>query len=364
MAFKLFELSPYCDGQESSTRYIEMSEAGLIPAVELGIDPSIAPQFDAFGRLAVATYNEEYRRLDLLAEMYPNLVGYPENATPKVRERIRKNYALDRARYFLPLTLRTNIAIVQTARAWTDTISGLLSLPHPEAQAVAERLIAALNPYAPNLIRHARRKKGWVHYSKQEIEFSAHHVRTEGNDVEAASECLVALGTAGPLRRDIQERENRYDRCGFVSRLTSIQVEWSGMAIAEARDINRHRTGERFFDATHRGLFLPTEVRLDASRETLIRFWEAHQAVLRLGVSTPLGGVQGALLPYSLVLGSQGTFYRTTTLAKFAYEAELRTGPGAHFRYAQHYRDALEKLYPLLRYDDQDSIPIGEAEPE
>ena len=159
-------------------------------------------------------------------------------------------------------------------------------------------------------------------------------------------------------------RENRYDRCGMKSRLTPIQLSWHGMAIAEARDLNRHRTGERYYEATHLGLYLPNEVREGIDAVTFSSFTNAHREILSIGKNLSFGGVPGAALPYALVLGSQGSFYRTTTLAKFAYETELRTGPGAHFRYAEHYRSALDDLEELLTKEDIESIPVGEAEPE
>ena len=44
---------------------------------------------------------------------------------------------------------------------------------------------------------------------------------------------------------------------------------------------------------------------------------------------------------YSLLLGAQTPFEHGTQADKFIYEAELRTGMGAHFRYAEHLSAAL-----------------------
>ena len=52
----------------------------------------------------------------------------PAGASPKVAERLRKNYALDRSRYFIPFATKTNVALVMTARGWADTIRQLDSL--------------------------------------------------------------------------------------------------------------------------------------------------------------------------------------------------------------------------------------------
>lgn len=66
---------------------------------------------------------------------------------------------------------------------------------------------------------------------------------------------------------------------------------------------------------------------------------------------------------YWTLLGTQYFFEHTTMADKFIYEAELRTGVGAHFRYARHLHDVLELWYekfPATR----SLIHEGEAEPE
>jgi len=63
------------------------------------------------------------------------------------------------------------------------------------------------------------------------------------------------------------------------------------------------------------------------------------------------------------LLGTQFPFEHLTTGDKFIYEAELRTGTGAHFRYAEHLRDALRLLYE--RYPGmRGRVLEGSAEPE
>jgi hypothetical protein len=64
-----------------------------------------------------------------------------------------------------------------------------------------------------------------------------------------------------------------------------------------------------------------------------------------------------------LLLGSQFRFEHTTTLDKFVYEAELRTGTGAHFRYASHLRDSIISLAAILP-SFAPKITVGMSEPE
>jgi hypothetical protein len=66
---------------------------------------------------------------------------------------------------------------------------------------------------------------------------------------------------------------------------------------------------------------------------------------------------------YWSLLGAQYPFEHTTTADKFIYEAELRTGLGAHYRYAKHLREALAHWYQQFPAT-KGRILEGSAEPE
>jgi hypothetical protein len=102
LAYKVFEIAQMADGQESSTRYITMDATSLPAPAELGIPDDLAPRWQETMAKAFAAYNSEYARLDALALAQPELVRLPKDAKPAVVTRLRKNYALDRARYFIP----------------------------------------------------------------------------------------------------------------------------------------------------------------------------------------------------------------------------------------------------------------------
>src|SRR5690606_34939267 len=44
----------------------------------------------------------------------------------------------------------------------------------------------------------------------------------------------------------LQPRANRYGRVGRRLRRMTVSFAWNNLAIAELRDLNRHRTGHRF----------------------------------------------------------------------------------------------------------------------
>jgi hypothetical protein len=66
---------------------------------------------------------------------------------------------------------------------------------------------------------------------------------------------------------------------------------------------------------------------------------------------------------YSLLLGAQTPFEHSTHADKFIYEAELRTGMGAHFRYAEHLSAALKVFFEQVP-EAREWVVEGTAEPE
>jgi hypothetical protein len=131
------------------------------------------------------------------------------------------------------------------------------------------------------------------------------------------------------------------------------------MAIAELRDLNRHRTGTKSARLLHGGFYIPYETRQVFAQDESMAAWAfATNEALLIADNRP------DLAPYALSLGSQVTFRHTTQLDKYVYTAELRTGAGAHFRYAKHYADSVQGIadagYPMAA----SAIQIGEAEPE
>jgi hypothetical protein len=126
------------------------------------------------------------------------------------------------------------------------------------------------------------------------------------------------------------------------------------MALAELRDLNRHRTGHRFTPLIQAGFYLPHEIKHSAHADLLKSQLELTRELMRRGSPAYV---------YSLLLGAQTPFEHSTHADKFIYEAELRTGMGAHFRYAEHLSAALREFFhqmPAAR----SWVVEGTAEPE
>lgn len=152
----------------------------------------------------------------------------------------------------------------------------------------------------------------------------------------------------------LRHRANRYGRHGTATRRMRVSFAWNNMALAELRDLNRHRTGHRYTPLIQAGFYLPPEVEAGAHEELL----REQTAFLRKMLERKSGAY-----PYALLLGSQTPFEHSTMGDKFIYEAELRTGMGAHFRYAEHLSAALRKFFAQVP-EAEAWVEEGTAEPE
>ncbi|MCC5788583.1 MAG: FAD-dependent thymidylate synthase [Opitutales bacterium] len=362
LAYKLFEIAQMADGQESSTRYITMAADNIPSAEALGFPEDLAPAWQELLALSFRLYEQESARLDEKAQKDPSVIRAPEGTKPAVLKRLRKNYALDRARYFIPLATRTNVGLVMTARMWAETVKHLDSLPQKEARSLAALLRTELEKTAPRLMRHSFREESYVAQAEEDFHYSLNlglaQLSTDQREdqiwVKVDDQCPPFLPEDQSPGDALRFRQNRYGRVGRKFRRAPISFAWNNMALAEMRDLNRHRTGHRFTPMIQNGFYLPPEV----DRTIATEFLAKQEALLR-----ELLQRQSAAYPYALMLGSQSPFEHVTTVDKFIYEAELRTGMGAHFRYAEHLSAALHQF--LDRYPEaRPHIEEGTAEPE
>jgi thymidylate synthase ThyX len=362
LAYKIFEIAQMADGQESSTRYIAMDPANIPTAAELGIPDDLAARWRDVLARSFAAYNSEYARLDALAASEPARVRYPKDAKPAVVTRIRKNYALDRARYFIPFATRTNVGLVQTSRMWAQTVKHLDSLPQPEAREAAGLIRDELLKQSPRLMRHSYSEKSFEEQALQELRASLRMGLDRLSSEALADQVWVKVDRETPpwFREDqpvseaLRHRSNRYGQQGVATRRMRVTFAWNNMALAELRDLNRHRTGNRSTPLIQAGFYLPPEISADG-----------HKALLhdQLELTRELMARGSPAYVYSFLLGAQTPFEHGTHADKFIYEAELRTGMGAHFRYAEHLGAALRAFHEQVP-EAREWVVEGTAEPE
>jgi thymidylate synthase ThyX len=362
LAYKIFEIAQMADGQESSTRYITMDASNVPSPEELGIPSDLAERWRGVIARAFAAYHAEYARLDALGTAEPQRVRVSADAKPAVVARLRKNYALDRARYFIPFATRTNLGLVQSSRMWATTVKHLDSLPHPEARAAAKLIREELLKQSPRLMRHSFAENSYAEQARQELATSIALGRARLSSAALADEIWVHVDRATPpwlpegqsVAEALRHRANRYGQQGTATRRMRVSFAWNNMALAELRDLNRHRTGHRHTPLIQAGFYLPSEV----SRSP-------HEALLQeqLELTRELLARESPAYVYSLLLGAQTPFEHSTHADKFIYEAELRTGMGAHFRYAEHLSAALREFFVHVP-EARPWVVEGTAEPE
>ncbi|WP_404423852.1 FAD-dependent thymidylate synthase [Nibricoccus sp. IMCC34717] len=362
LAYKVFEIAQMADGQESSTRYISLEPTSLPAPADIGVPQDLALRWLTVMSRAFSSYQAEYARLDALGQRHPELIRLPADAKPPVVSRIRKNFALDRARYFIPFATKTNLGLVQSARMWAQTVKQLDSLPQPEAREAAGLIREALETQAPRLMRHSRAESSYQEQARQEHERSIALGLERFSTKPLQDEVWVHVDRATPpflpevqpVAESLRHRANRYGQQGTATRRMRVTFAWNNLSIAELRDLNRHRTGHRYTPLIQGGFYLPPEVSPVPHEHLLAEQAELTLELLRRGSPAYV---------YSLLLGAQTPFEHSTHADKFIYEAELRTGMGAHFRYAEHLSAALRGFFDHVP-EARQWVVEGTAEPE
>lgn len=360
LAYKIFSESPTGSGQQSSTRYIKVNSDAVIDFELTGLHRRHKGTWGNLIHDYFSAYEHELERLNGEAHKDEQLgkILSDDTISAKKKERLKRNYAFDRARVFLPAAAKTNVAMILSARGWCQLITFLSSCPYPEATILADKLREKLKEVTPRLIKHSYPEESYIQQIKAELRhrFTDLGSKVEVNISEASDEVLS-------LPKEVFDiffagKQNRYSRCGKLLSLVSVEVSWAKVDFACVRDISRHRTGSHYWLEHQHGFYIPPEINKDRYAALLERQANLFKATKNESQAMEMIGHQ-----YTLFFGSQSPFFRTTTLDKFIYELNLRTGLGAHRDYANLYREAAEKLFeiaPNLR----DHVKLGEGEPE
>jgi len=366
LAYKIFELSNLVDGQESSTRYIKMDSSSLPNPEDIGIPKEHKDEWLFMMDRAFSLYNKKYEELSQAIKDDPSLIKYPDNASEKVKIRLQKNYALDRARYLIPFATKTSAAYIMTARVWANVIKELASLPIKECNDAANIIRDEVSLVAPKLMKHSYPDEASLFHQNRAASFPVpiiQHVPIQTGSLE--DKVWVSVDDdfspffSNEDDSNFDYKENRYSEVGSTIKRTAVRFAINNIAIAELRDLNRHRTGYKFTDLKPVGFYLPQELRNDPE---VLDFVDKWGVFLQEMTHYPTA-YNNVTYMYSYLLGTQVSFEQSTHLDKLIYEIELRTGMGAHFRYAEHLSE-IAKVLGYIRPQYEQFINIGTAEPE
>ena len=377
LAYHVWSLVPTAGGQESSTRYIRISPDLLLPAETLGIPEALRDEW----RTAMSEAFDRYARLEKVwadfVKANPEELRIPKallddgsDKAAKQIARMARNFTFDRARYMLPAASATNMMLVMSARAWASLCTNLSSQPLPEAVALAESLRKELALAAPHMLRHANATDD----ARAGIarEFEARRAIAERPQMAAPAAHLDVMAPAGiggaEMAEALANHSNRYAWQGPALTRTAVRFSWDAVAFAEIRDLNRHRTGSKHSTLVPRGFYAASDqvphpnLFFAAPVDTEVGSAAAFGGALAERARSLLASGDPTYLYWTL-LGTEFDFEHVTTADKFIYEAELRTGVGAHYRYAKHFHDALTLWY--ARFPETKGLVLeGAAEPE
>lgn len=362
-AYFLWTLSPTAGGQECSTRYIKMDSSNVASAIDLGIHEDYHNSYDLHIARSFDFYEEALNLWTKIGKFYPELTKIPSNLLnsesdkdKKQVARMMRNFAFDRARVYLPVSALTGVMMIQSARAWANISAHLQSHKLKEFNLIGLEIQEKLKIGAPRLVRHCRPteaiksfyEREWFLWNRDYDLFYGANLYCPPMTVEV---------------EDLNFRTNRYSP--FSSNLSRIPVKfsWSDISFGEIRDLNRHRTGSKYCPFIPKGFYGSLDQLPDKNLQESVKltnlFNEFEQSTWyaqSLMKSNPE-------YVYFTNLGHQYLFEHNTTADKFLYEMELRTGVGAHYKYAEHCREILEQWYQK-HPKTKGIIFEGSAEPE
>ena len=365
-ASEIFRESPCGSGIESSTRYIKMNSSSLPDPISLGIPEKYADEWYSIMTDAYKYYDFSCKYFNDLAKNHPERLRIPNDLPDNVRLRLKKNYYLDRSRYFIPFATKTNMIIFQNIANWEKLLKKFYSSNHKELITIADKIKNILLPYVGPFLKYANKDKSYEYQNNRKYDKLFSLVDKIGiTNIKDDADLHILdshpdwFDEKEILKEDLQKRKDRYSAIG--EKIESIPVRFflNNLAIAEYRDLNRHRLGKKSVNMIPYGFYLPDEFTNDP------HITEKCNNLLQkyLSLTKKLMLENNEAFVYCLLFGTQIQYSHSTQLGNLIYTGELRTGPGSHYRYSDHLKLIIQLIYnkfPQLK----GLIKEGNAEPE
>ena len=345
-AYFLWTLAPTAGGQECSTRYIKLDAGSVVDDDTLGELGNSRPE---------------------LTKIPSKLLQSSSDKDKKQVARMMRNFAFDRARVYLPVSAMTGVMMIQSARAWANMSAHLQSHSLRELNLIGKEIEEKLKIGAPRLVKHCRPTETIKNFYAYENSFEKNYCKMKNKFLPSANQCDTNLKVHSSKKIDTSAmsfRTNRYSPFGHTISQIPVTFSWEGITFGEIRDLNRHRTGSKYCSLVPIGFYgatdeIPQDEISNSSQEIQKLYFEFEQ-------TSPKSRELMKDYPeyiYFTSLGHKYFFEHTTTADKFLYEMELRTGVGAHYKYAEHCHKVLELWYQ--KYPQSKCLIFeGSAEPE
>lgn len=372
-AYFLWTLAPTAGGQECSTRYIKLDASSVVDDDSLGIPENLKTDywnhvdksFKAY-ELALEYWTELGNSFPELTKIPSKLLASSSDKDKKQAARMMRNFAFDRARVYLPVSAMTGVMMVQSARAWANMSAHLQSHNLRELNLVGREIEEKLKIGAPRLVKHCRVNEAIKNYYKYENSFEKNYCKMKNKFLPTSNQCDTSLKVHSNKKLDLDAlsfRNNRYSPFGHTISQIPVTFSWEGITFGEIRDLNRHRTGSKYCSLVPIGFYGATDEIPETDSHLCQKLSLLHSNFIHTSDIARNLMNEHAEYIYFTSLGHKYYFEHTTTADKFLYEMELRTGVGAHYKYAEHCRKTLElwyQKYPITK----GIIFEGSAEPE
>jgi len=376
-AYYLWTLSPTAGGQECSTRYIKMDVSGIVDVETLGIPEHLINSFNDYNHRAFQNYQHALEFWTELSNLHPEETKIPKSMLESTADkdkkavaRMKRNYAFDRARVYIPLAASTGVMMIQSARAWAGISAHLQSHPLKELNLIGEQIAQQMAIGAPRLLKHTKPTESLINYLNEDRLIALFN--SQFDEILNDNQTLTYLWVENNhfphelYKPACQHRTNRYSPFGSIVSRTSVKFAWSGISFGEIRDLNRHRTGTKYCPLVPIGFYGSTD-QIPNKENTNLNLIDIIYGIYKNFKNTTNQAREimksHPEYIYFTSLGHKYYFEHTTTADKFLYEMELRTGIGAHYKYAEHCREVLNKWYEEFP-DLKGIIFEGSAEPE
>lgn len=408
-ALKLFYLPAVHSGQERSTRYQDFSKPKYVKLPkDLKASESLRSNYDSIINLSLKNYQE---MLDITKERFEKHFEIDLNDKGQVSSLGARSF--DTARYFLPLGLTTSMALLMSARTWSEMISLLRGSTQLVDRELSELLFTLLSgteemkeqgyvPEADSLIRHtdpnssrgetiekliklikeldSEKKKSFkqevfAKYNKDDMVSIFRHLQllkyplSSYNEKELKN--LVKKFSKG-IGEILFETHNHNNLLGNVAQTGSVVLE--GMTdIGVLKDLKRHRSLEKMIPILFDEFNLVEELerpskecfRLcdylqisemsDLKKEFETRLTDTYDRIKEWYESarSEIGETQAMEFTRYLLPHAHLTSYRFYgSLDDLQYTINLRTRNGGHIAYRNHtyeWLKSLEKLNPVWK---------------
>ena len=375
-AYILWTLSPTAGGQECSTRYIKMDASGVVDADTIGIPEHLKEEFNNYNTRAFNFYEQALKTWTELSNLHPEATKIPKSLLDsdldkdkKAVARMKRNYAFDRARVYIPLASKTGVMMVQSARSWANISAHLQASNLKELKLIGQEIADKMSIGAPRLLKHTKPTeaiKKYQEYERSQLVMVSDYVNTlEENVTKSYFDVEDLQYPPGLMASACEFRSNRYSPFGSIVGRTSVKFSWEGISFGEIRDLNRHRTGTKYCPLLPLGFYGSTD-QLTNEITDIDLIGKVKDLYVSFESTTRFARNLLKEYPeyiYFTSLGHKYYFEHTTTADKFLYEMELRTGIGSHYKYAEHCRETLDLWFE--RYPETKNLIFeGTAEPE